>query len=77
MQASFKKSLASGNLFIWGCAGAVSISLLMVFGLLLLIMIRDIETALAHPQMKRLPEARDFLNGVCINTGCTLSVTVA
>ena len=42
MQASFKKSLASGNLFIWGCAGAVSISLLMVFGLLLLIMINGL-----------------------------------
>ncbi len=42
MQASFKISLASGNLFIWGCAGAVSISLLMVFGLLLLIMINGL-----------------------------------
>ena len=42
MQTSFRKSLASGNLFIWGCAGAVSISLLMVFGLLLLIMINGL-----------------------------------
>ena len=42
MRSPFKKSLASGNLFIWGCAGAVSISLLMVFGLLLLIMINGL-----------------------------------
>jgi phosphate transport system permease protein len=42
MRNSFKQSLASGNLFIWGCAGAVSISLLMVFGLLLLIMINGL-----------------------------------
>ena len=42
MRTTFKQSLASGNLFIWGCAGAVSVSLLMVFGLLLLIMINGL-----------------------------------
>ena len=42
MRTTFKRSLASGNLFIWGCAGAVSVSLLMVFGLLLLIMINGL-----------------------------------
>jgi phosphate transport system permease protein len=38
MRTPFKKFLASGNVFIWGCAAGVSVSLLMVFGLLLLIM---------------------------------------
>ena len=42
MPAHFKKFLASGNLFIWGCAASVSVSLLMVFGLLLLIMINGL-----------------------------------
>jgi phosphate transport system permease protein len=42
MPAQFKKFLASGNLFIWGCAAGVSVSLLMVFGLLLLIMINGL-----------------------------------
>ena len=42
MRTSFKKFLASGNLFIWGCAAGVSVSLLMVFGLLLLIMINGL-----------------------------------
>ncbi len=42
MPAHFKKFLASGNLFIWGCAAGVSVSLLMVFGLLLLIMINGL-----------------------------------
>jgi len=42
MRAPFKKFLASGNVFIWGCAAGVSISLLMVFGLLLLIMINGL-----------------------------------
>jgi len=42
MRASFKKFLASGNVFIWGCAAGVSVSLLMVFGLLLLIMINGL-----------------------------------
>ncbi|THJ24478.1 MAG: phosphate ABC transporter permease PstA [Nitrospira sp. CG24E] len=42
MLTSFKKFLASGNVFIWGCAAGVSISLLMVFGLLLLIMINGL-----------------------------------
>jgi phosphate transport system permease protein len=43
MRAPFKKFLASGNIFIWGCAAGVSISLLMVFGLLLLIAINGLE----------------------------------
>ncbi|MGH7148740.1 MAG: phosphate ABC transporter permease PstA, partial [Nitrospiraceae bacterium] len=38
----FKRFLASGNVFIWGCAAGVSVSLLMVFGLLLLIMINGL-----------------------------------
>lgn len=42
MRAPFKKFLASGNVYIWGCAAGVSISLLMVFGLLLLIMINGL-----------------------------------
>ena len=42
MRALFKKFLASGNVFIWGCAAGVSVSLLMVFGLLLLIMINGL-----------------------------------
>ncbi len=42
MRTHFKKFLASGNLFIWGCAAGVSVSLLMVFGLLLLIMINGL-----------------------------------
>ena len=42
MRTPFKKFLASGNVFIWGCAAGVSISLLMVFGLLLLIMINGL-----------------------------------
>ena len=43
MRAPFKKFLASGNVFIWGCAAGVSVSLLMVFGLLLLIAINGLE----------------------------------
>ena len=42
MRTPFKKFLASGNVFIWGCAAGVSVSLLMVFGLLLLIMINGL-----------------------------------
>ncbi len=42
MRAPFKKFIASGNVFIWGCAAGVSVSLLMVFGLLLLIMINGL-----------------------------------
>jgi phosphate transport system permease protein len=42
MRTTFKKLLASGNVFIWGCAAGVSVSLLMVFGLLLLIMINGL-----------------------------------
>jgi len=42
MRAPFKKFLASGSVFIWGCAAGVSVSLLMVFGLLLLIMINGL-----------------------------------
>lgn len=42
MRAKFNKFLASGNVFIWGCAAGVSVSLLMVFGLLLLIMINGL-----------------------------------
>jgi phosphate transport system permease protein len=42
MLAQFKKMLATGNVFIWGCAAGVSMSLLMVFGLLLLIMINGL-----------------------------------
>lgn len=42
MRANFNKFLASGNVFIWGCAAGVSVSLLMVFGLLLLIMINGL-----------------------------------
>ena len=42
MRTAFKKFLASGNVFIWGCAAGVSVSLLMVFGLLLLIMINGL-----------------------------------
>ena len=42
MRTTFKQFLASGNVFIWGCAAGVSVSLLMVFGLLLLIMINGL-----------------------------------
>ncbi|MGQ0667152.1 MAG: phosphate ABC transporter permease PstA [Nitrospiraceae bacterium] len=42
MRSPFKKFLASGNVFIWGCAAGVSVSLLMVFGLLLLIVINGL-----------------------------------
>jgi phosphate transport system permease protein len=42
MHNPFKKFLASGNIFIWGCAAGVSVSLLMVFGLLLLIIINGL-----------------------------------
>ena len=42
MRAPFKQFLASGNVFIWGCAAGVSVSLLMVFGLLLLIVINGL-----------------------------------
>jgi len=42
MPTSFKNILASGNIFIWGCAAGVSVSLLMVFGLLLLIAINGL-----------------------------------
>ena len=42
MRTPFKKFLASGNVFIWGCAAGVSVSLLMVFGLLLLIIINGL-----------------------------------
>jgi phosphate transport system permease protein len=42
MRAKLNKFLASGNVFIWGCAAGVSVSLLMVFGLLLLIMINGL-----------------------------------
>lgn len=42
MLAQFKNLLATGNVFIWGCAAGVSLSLLMVFGLLLLIMINGL-----------------------------------
>jgi phosphate transport system permease protein len=42
MRATFQKFLASGNVFIWGCAAAVSVSLLMVFGLLLLIAVNGL-----------------------------------
>jgi phosphate transport system permease protein len=42
MRSSFKRFIASGNVFIWGCAAGVSVSLLMVFGLLLLIMINGL-----------------------------------
>jgi len=42
MRTTFKRFLASGNVFIWGCAAGVSVSLLMVFGLLLLIMINGL-----------------------------------
>ena len=42
MRTLFKKFLASGNVFIWGCAAGVSVSLLMVFGLLLLIVINGL-----------------------------------
>jgi phosphate transport system permease protein len=42
MRTKFNKFLASGNVFIWGCAAGVSVSLLMVFGLLLLIMINGL-----------------------------------
>ncbi|MGH7217419.1 MAG: phosphate ABC transporter permease PstA [Nitrospiraceae bacterium] len=42
MRGPFKKLIASGNVFIWGCAAGVSVSLLMVFGLLLLIMINGL-----------------------------------
>jgi len=42
MRTPLKKFLASGNVFIWGCAAGVSISLLMVFGLLLLIIINGL-----------------------------------
>jgi phosphate transport system permease protein len=42
MRTPFKKILASGNVFIWGCAAGVSVSLLMVFGLLLLIVINGL-----------------------------------
>lgn len=42
MRTPFKQMLATGNVFIWGCAAGVSLSLLMVFGLLLLIMINGL-----------------------------------
>jgi phosphate transport system permease protein len=42
MSTPFKTFLASGNVFIWGCAAGVSVSLLMVFGLLLLIIINGL-----------------------------------
>jgi phosphate transport system permease protein len=42
MRTQFKHMLATGNVFIWGCAAGVSLSLLMVFGLLLLIMINGL-----------------------------------
>ncbi|MGH7181099.1 MAG: phosphate ABC transporter permease PstA [Nitrospiraceae bacterium] len=42
MRSLFKTFFASGNIFIWGCAAGVSISLLMVFGLLLLIIINGL-----------------------------------
>jgi len=42
MRTPFEKFLASGNIFIWGCAAGVSVSLLMVFGLLLLIMVNGL-----------------------------------
>ena len=42
MRSPFKTFLASGNVFIWGCGAAVSVSLLMVFGLLLLIIINGL-----------------------------------
>jgi phosphate transport system permease protein len=42
MRRPFKTFFASGNVFIWGCAAGVSISLLMVFGLLLLIIINGL-----------------------------------
>jgi phosphate transport system permease protein len=42
MRTPFKNFLASGNVFIWGCAAGVSVSLLMVFGLLLLIVINGL-----------------------------------
>ena len=42
MRSPFKTFFASGNVFIWGCAAGVSISLLMVFGLLLLIIINGL-----------------------------------
>ena len=40
-------------------------------------MSRDTETPAAHPQMKTLPEARNFWNVARINTGYTLSATAA
>ena len=42
MRSPFKTFFASGNVFIWGCAAGVSVSLLMVFGLLLLIIINGL-----------------------------------
>jgi phosphate transport system permease protein len=42
MRHLFKRFFASGNIFIWGCAAGVSVSLLMVFGLLLLIIINGL-----------------------------------
>lgn len=42
MRTQFKRMLATGNVFIWACAAGVSLSLLMVFGLLLLIMINGL-----------------------------------
>ncbi|HSQ51985.1 MAG TPA: hypothetical protein VLL94_12050, partial [Nitrospiraceae bacterium] len=42
MHSPFKTFFASGNVFIWGCAAGVSVSLLMVFGLLLLIIINGL-----------------------------------
>src|SRR5262245_33713686 len=42
MQRPFKTLLASGNVFIWGCGAGVSVSLLMVFGLLSLIIINGL-----------------------------------
>ena len=42
MRTLFKRFFASGNIFIWGCAAGVSVSLLMVFGLLLLIIINGL-----------------------------------
>jgi len=42
MRTLFKRFFASGNVFIWGCAAGVSVSLLMVLGLLLLIIINGL-----------------------------------
>jgi phosphate transport system permease protein len=42
MRTQFKHMLATGNVFVWSCAAGVSLSLLMVFGLLLLILINGL-----------------------------------